>query len=184
MFSEEKLAQAVAVLMRCAPGHQLDKLKMVKLLYLSDRRAIVRLGATITGDNYVSMPHGPVPSQSLNVVNGDFERDGAWDKWIIDSGRYLFGLSEAGANRAITALSAAEVALLQQIWSEFGHMDRWQIRDWTHANCAEWRDPAGSSLPITLVDMAVGAGLSPDQARRQVQQIQEQESLDRLLASL
>ena len=38
--------------------------------------------------------------------------------------------------------------VLDAVWEHFGHMGRWQIRDYAHHHCPEWEDPHGSSSPI------------------------------------
>jgi len=43
-------------------------LKLIKLLYIIDREALLRWGRPLTGDRYVSMDHGPVLSQTLNLI--------------------------------------------------------------------------------------------------------------------
>jgi Protein of unknown function (DUF4065) len=45
-------------------------------------------------------------------------------------------------------LSDAEIRVMEEVWARFGHMDRFEIRDWTHLNCPEWDNPHGSSTPI------------------------------------
>ena len=58
-----------------ALGAGVDKLKLMKLLYISDREHFLRSGRPITGDSQYAMPFGPVPSNSLNLLNGDFDLD-------------------------------------------------------------------------------------------------------------
>jgi len=56
----------------------MNYLKLMKLLYLADRESMRRNGRPISGDRYVSMDHGPVLSQTLNLINGarKFEEQG------------------------------------------------------------------------------------------------------------
>ena len=57
-YREDKATQAAARLLRLAGG-KLNHMKLMKLLYLADRRALIQWGRPITFDWYVSMPHGP-----------------------------------------------------------------------------------------------------------------------------
>ena len=45
-------------------------MKLIKLLYLADREALLRWGRPITFDAYVSMDRGPVLSSVLDLING------------------------------------------------------------------------------------------------------------------
>ena len=68
-FSLEKLVDALAYLAEVGKIRDLTKLKAAKLLFFADKMHLLRYGRPILGDRYVSMDHGPVPSQSLNVMN-------------------------------------------------------------------------------------------------------------------
>jgi hypothetical protein len=46
-------------------------------------------------------------------------------------------------------LSAAQLALLDAIFDEFGGMSRWDLVALTHT-LPEWEDPHGSSVPISI----------------------------------
>jgi len=52
---------------------QLDKYKISKLLFLADKYHLVKYGRPIIGDRYCAIEHGPVPSQSLDLLN-DFSK--------------------------------------------------------------------------------------------------------------
>jgi uncharacterized phage-associated protein len=47
----------------------LTKLRAAKLLYFADKYHLTNYGRPIIGDFYVRMDHGPVPSQSLDLMN-------------------------------------------------------------------------------------------------------------------
>jgi len=51
----------------------------------------------------------------------------------------------------LNELSRAELKTLHEVWEQFGRMNQYEIRDWTHENCPEWEDPHGSSNPIPYV---------------------------------
>jgi uncharacterized phage-associated protein len=68
-FSLEKLVDALAYFAEVGKIRDLTKLKAAKLLFFADKMHLLRYGRPILGDRYVSMDHGPVPSQSLNVMN-------------------------------------------------------------------------------------------------------------------
>jgi uncharacterized phage-associated protein len=125
-------------------------LKVVKIIYLADRLFMERYDSPILNDKLVSMPHGPVNSLTYGYISGCEENGRAlWDAYISDREGHEIGL----ANDTITdcdldELSDAELDALQEIWRTYGHMDRFELRDFTHKNCPEWVDPNGSSCPI------------------------------------
>ncbi len=53
-FNERKATQAAAYLLQMRGG-TMSYMKLIKLLYLADRAALVRFGRPITTDRYVSM---------------------------------------------------------------------------------------------------------------------------------
>lgn len=185
MFNERKAAQCAAYLLQQAPQQRMSHLKLMKLLYLAEREAIGRFGLPMIGDRLVSMPHGPVLSMTLNLMDGDVEsQPGGWEDWISDKENHEVALRRAVQPQDLDALSPADLEVLDEVWRRFGALDKWALRDWTHQHCAEWQDPHGSSLPITYASLAQALGYDKEQAQALAQHIDEQRNLDRLLATL
>ncbi|OYY18282.1 MAG: hypothetical protein B7Y05_06380 [Polynucleobacter sp. 24-46-87] len=154
MFNERKVAQMATFFLRKESNARMSHLKLMKLLYLSDREAIKSFGMPISGDLYVSMPHGPVLSKTLNLMDGDIEsQDGGWESWISDKENHEVAVRSSVAHRELDELSRAELEVLEIVWGNFGGMDKWTIRDWTHINCPEWHDPNGSSYSLEFDDI-------------------------------
>jgi uncharacterized phage-associated protein len=68
-FDTEKLVHTLAFISFSRGVSGLDKLKILKLLYLADKRHLLETGRPILGDRYSCMPYGPVPSQTYNIIN-------------------------------------------------------------------------------------------------------------------
>ncbi|MEZ5851852.1 MAG: Panacea domain-containing protein [Hyphomicrobiaceae bacterium] len=146
-FNVRKAAQAAAFF-ALKEGGQINVLKLTKLIYLADRRFMSQYDAPILGDRLVSMDHGPVNSRTLNYINGTAESDD-WNAHIADRAGHFVGLSNPAIQiDDLDELSDAELQALEDVWGQFGHMDRFELRDWTHKNCPEWEDPHGSMIPI------------------------------------
>lgn len=145
-FNSRKAAQVAAFFCQ-RQGNSIAVLKLVKLIYLADRTFMAKCGLPITNDRHVSMPHGPVNSLTYNLISGVIESDD-WSELIFDRADNEVGLARALTDDDTEELSDAEVNTLEVVWAEFGHMSKFEIRDWTHANCPEWEDPNGSSTPI------------------------------------
>ena len=48
-------------------GDQINKMKVLKLLYFVDRYHIRKYGRLVTNDNYLAMQHGPVPPRQKTL---------------------------------------------------------------------------------------------------------------------
>jgi len=184
MFNQRKVAQMAAHLLDRGRG-RMNYLKLMKLLYLADRESMKRHGEPISGDRYVSMDHGPVLSQTLNLINGaiEFEEQG-WDHWIADKADYEISLRRKASRDALDELSDADLQVLDAIYGKFGKMDQWKLRDYTHRYCPEWTDPKGSSIPIEYVDIFKALGRGPAEAKKLSARIEQEHRIDRIFATL
>lgn len=147
-FNDKKAAQVVAFFCE-KEGGAIDVLKVVKLVYLADRQFMDECGFPITNDRHVSMPHGPANSLTLNFIDGNLE-SADWNGLVSDRANYQVALARSLTDDDTDELSDAEVDCMEAVWRRFGHMTKYQIRDWTHQNCPEWEDPHGSSTDIPL----------------------------------
>ena len=165
-------------------GGVIPVLKLIKLLYLSDRAALQRYGEPITYDLPVSMDHGPVLSRALNLINGDTNGAPAaqWEEWMGLRHGNDVAVKRQFSRDDLDELSNADTDVLEAVWHDFGHMDKWTLRDWTHAHCAEWEDPDGSSTPIDEVQRLRAVGIPADQARALADEICAERGLDRRFA--
>ncbi|MDD0812968.1 Panacea domain-containing protein [Curvibacter sp. RS43] len=184
LYDERKSAQAAAFLLYKAGG-KLPILKLVKLMYLAERLSMRRYGDTITGDNFVSMPHGPVLSMTLEHINDAVPsaREGGWDSWIADRADYTVGLKEdvhlSSPEDDLLALSETDLECLQHTWDEFGSWDKYKLRDYTHqGGCPEWEDPNGSSRPIPKSRVLRAVGFNPEQVEALSRRLHEQQYIN------
>lgn len=157
-YREKRATQAAAHLLSLRGG-PMSHMKLLKLLYLADREALIRWGRPITFDTYFSLDHGPVLSFTLNKINEDRDpRDPSyWHRHISERGSNEVALVKDAPR---DQLSEAEVGLLGEVFEKYGHMSRWEIRDFSHT-LPEWRDPEGSSLRIQIRDILEAVGMAP-----------------------
>ncbi len=179
-FDVRKAAHVAAFFTK-REGGSINVLKLVKLIYLADRKYMERYDTTILNDRFVSMNYGPVNSTTLNYINGCQEDHDNWECMISDRAGHEVGLSCPDISEDdLTALSDAEIGVLSEIWLQFGHMDRFEIAEWTHDNCPEWEDPEWSSTPIPFA--RIFGALGKTNGRELAQQIEAERVLDRHLA--
>jgi uncharacterized phage-associated protein len=156
-YREDRATQAAARLLK-AGGGCMNHMKLIKLLYLADRRSLINHGRPITFDSYVSMPHGPVLSFTLDRINDAAPPDKSsyWHTVISERDGHEVRLLDGVPN---DQLSSAEETILDEVWSEFGERSQWDLRDYSHT-LPEWHDPEGSSVPIQIRDILMAEGLS------------------------
>jgi uncharacterized phage-associated protein len=130
-------------------------LKLIKLLYIVDREALIRWGRIVTTDRHVSMPKGPVVSQIYDLITGDEPPDTQtfWRQHISAPQDFEVELYNDPGN---DELSRAEENLIDEVFGQHGRKGRWDLVRYTH-DLPEWQDPCGSSLPISYRDILRGA---------------------------
>lgn len=161
-YNVKKAAQVAAFFAK-REGGSIPILKLVKLLYLSDREYMKTYDRPILYDQFVSMDHGPVNSKTLDYVNG-YKESNDWSSLISDRANHQVGLVHSISEDDLDELSDAEVHILDSVWEKFGHMTKYQLVDYTHANCPEWEDPHGSSNPIPYERMLKHLGKKNSQS--------------------
>lgn len=155
VFHERKAAQAAARLLR-RHGGEMEYFKLIKLMYLADRRVLIETGLPITGDRMVSMDHGPVLSGVYDLIKGEWAGDGSWNTYV--NPRTGHSVSWTG-RKDESELSEGERGVLDEVHAEFGGRHWWRLRDETH-KLREWHDPGKSSLPIDPGEILKSAGIS------------------------
>lgn len=185
MFNERKVAQMAAFFLGQAQESRMPHLKLMKLLYLAEREAVRCFGLPLSGDYLVSMPHGPVLSMTLNLMDGDVESNpGGWEEWISDKENHEISLRQPFELSCLDELAPAEIEVLTTVWNQFGRMGKWEIRDWTHKHCQEWTNPHGSSFPISYKQLAQAIGYDAESAAELASQIEDEQEIDRLFEAL
>lgn len=180
-FDHLKSVQTIAYFIRKAGGSA-QKLKLIKLVYLADRRSFERRGKPINFDSYFSLPHGPVASSALDGMDHNLENP-TWDALAqADNRRDVTIVGEVAEDR----LSRADRAILDEIWNEFGGMTASQIRNWTHRHCPEYVEVGPAArLPIDLSELLGQIGVAdPYNRAREIRTLQKEVGrLERLRAA-
>ena len=148
-FDTIRIIQCVGYLLKKEETKQLNYTKMIKLLYLADRKSLEETGSPITGDRAVAMERGPVLSNTLDFIKNeaDEEEQAVWSRFIETKGYDVALLLDPGEGR----LSPYQTKLLDSIFSEHKDKSQWQLVDLTHT-LQEWEESyvEGTSTPIGL----------------------------------
>ena len=132
-----KIVQALNYLACSQLGKTINCMKAYKLLWLADRYHLRHYGRTISGDEYYALPHGPVPLDAMNVVEGKPTRlmdgsDGV--SYIRKSKKYnIVSLREP----RLDVFSVSDIEALDIILKEYGKMAWWDLSDMSHS-FPEW----------------------------------------------
>jgi uncharacterized phage-associated protein len=178
-FNEAKATEAGARLIEWRGG-KMSYMKLIKLLYLADREALLRWGRPITTDRYVSMDHGPVVSNIYEIVRAEPQpgRGSYWRRFVsAPDGNYDVSLL---ASPDASELSQAEESLLREVFASHGGETRWQLVDFCHT-LPEWQDPEGSAFPIEYRDILQAAGKTKSEIAAVEQEIDGLALADALL---
>ena len=167
-YREDKTVQAAACFLRHS-SRRVNYMKLIKLLYIMDRTALIRWGHPVTYDIYVSMRHGPVLSRTLDLINEGDEphRPGYWSKFISQPDKYEVSLIDDPGD---DDLSEAETSLIDEINSKYGGYDQWDLSKCSH-DFTEWKDPDGSSLTIRNRDILEAGGKTKVEAQEIVDEL-------------
>ena len=143
-FSFDKALQAAGVLLSL-DGDQMESIRLLKLLYISDRELLAQTGRTVTGDRAVAMDHGPVLSQVYDLIKGEASRAGEWNQYIHTVGHRLELKKDPGRGE----LSRGEVQKLNEVTDRYRNVDDWSLSEMTH-DFPEWKQHSlrGTSNPI------------------------------------
>lgn len=140
---DKAIAAMVVFLRRLGP---MDKLKLVKLLYLADRDCFLKDGHPTTGDTPVAMDHGPVPSACLDVLNGEMPSKAFSFLHMRDTEVSPDPNPPSAPTNLITS---EEASVLEQTAQKYGSLTTSQLYRLVH-ELPEYKDAhvPGTSMPI------------------------------------
>lgn len=170
MINERKVADMAAYLL-LKEGGQMKYMKLIKLMYFSDKEHIKKYSHPISYDKPYSMKHGPILSETLNLIKRkQSSKPYGWGSRIAkaDLDNYTVSVKEGITLKDLGKLSKADRWTMDDIWDKpgcvngelkkLGEMTQWELKDYAHENCPEWEDPEGpewkyedsKSAPIKL----------------------------------
>ena len=117
------------------------------MLYLADREAFKKMERPISGDSYVSMPKGPVLSETYDSIN--YPNKSYWNTYIkkMDYNVCLSG------DPGVSSLTPNEIKVLEDIYKQHKNRNWKDMISYCHKYCAEWQNPGGTSIPIHIKDI-------------------------------
>ena len=132
--------------------------KIFKIIYFADRQHLADWGRPITGDTYIAMEAGPVPSRlydMLKIVRGDSylpDTEGLGKYFQVENWMYVRPLQDADLNK----LSANEQEAMSEAIEKYATLSYDEIKEKSHD--VAWRFTA-RDFSISWDNIAREAGL-------------------------
>jgi uncharacterized phage-associated protein len=159
MFDNKKALNAVLYISNRL--NRKDFHKIFKILYFSDREHLLEYGRAITGDVYIAMPDGPVPSNVYDIfksVRGDgfYKDDGQFSKHfsVMD-----WDLVKPHHDADPNELSDSNIECINKSLSLYGNLSWDEIREKSHDYA--WRSTI-MNRPISFENMLREQGASDE----------------------
>ena len=165
-FNLDKTIQAAAYLIKRQSGRRENYMRLLKLLYLADRKSLEKRGAPICGDTPYAMERGPVPSRTLDLIKGNDTQAKKWGQFFEKDGYDILLRTDPGNLH----LSRAEINILEEIAEEFRSYDEWDLVEWCHTQIEEYEKNWNARglknrHRILLEDVLAAIGLVDDQQK-------------------
>lgn len=168
-FRSRKAAQ-ICARFAVLNGGIIEKLKLIKLIYLSERQFLGEHLHPMLFDELFSLPHGPICSSTLNGIDGAIHGH-IWDDFVARNGNEIVALKKF-VRHDFDEISDAEMDTLDSVWKKFGYMSASQLRNYSHEHCPEYTETTGR-LPIAYRELLEAVGIPEDDAERVEREIAE-----------
>lgn len=137
-FDYQKAVQALNFF-AIKEGGKINKMKAIKLIWLSDRKHLRQYGRTILSDSYIAMPYGPVPSNTKDIIEDTrFSSPVA----IEYKSKYLQGVNKyyyrSIADLEPMVFSKTDLIVLEHIYEKFKEFSECKLSEISH-HFPEWK---------------------------------------------
>ncbi len=151
-FEMLKKLQAVAILVK-QEGGQIDRLRLLKLLYMAERESLAERGFPIVGGTVTAMKHGPLHSEVYDIIKQNGEE---WNELFENKGHSIV----LKKMPELLDLSDYEIAKLVEVHQRYGDLDTWEVVEITH-EFPEWQRVyvPGTSRTIPLESILASVGI-------------------------
>lgn len=136
--------------------------KIFKILYFSDRNHLAKYSRSITGDTYIAMNDGPVPSNIYDIFKS-LRGDGFFAKnaeqfseyFNVVNWNFINPLKDADLKK----LSASDIEEIDDSLDKYGNLTWDEVREKSHDYA--WRNTP-KDYPISVENMLLETGESPE----------------------
>ncbi len=167
-FDIRKVVQIINYLIK-RNGGAINYTKLVKLLYIIDRRYFEKSCFNITTDSYASLREGPVTSTIYDLIKGEnISGREIWDALFVKEG-YDLKLLVNDNNLSTNLISDFELSEINKVDDEFKLYDFREMIDYTHRKDlfpeVRWEDANrfNTSFILPVEDILIQIGRSEEE---------------------
>lgn len=167
-------------------GGKVSDVKLMKLMYFTDRLSIEETGYPLSYDDYYSMNRGPILSGAKNIIDR-YENPlyvAAFNQTVACKSPKgysvnLLSLKAPGVDTEnleeddFDLLSQTDREIVQRVLDKMGALDDDNVVVYAHDKkvCPEWEWADGSSKPIKIESILSHLGYSPEQRKSHAAEI-------------
>ena len=165
-INKEKIINSMLFILNNLGGKS-DFHKIFKILYFADQKHLITYGFLITGDFYIAMQNGPVPSKLYDVLKA-IRGDSFWSSTLPHSYEDLFEVEShyvtAKKEADIDELAESDVECLLESISENQSLNFRQLKDKSHQLAWEnaRNDENNFDNVIDIIDIAKEAKVNEE----------------------
>jgi uncharacterized phage-associated protein len=152
----------------------MDRMRLIKLLYIADRELLAESGRTLTGDRAVAMKNGPVLSRVYDLIKGIAVPPEDWGRYLRSEGYKVVLVEDPGRGD----LTRRELLKLHDLSERYRSVSTPALSAHTH-KFPEWvkNHRIGTSTPIPWRDALEATG-NEVKAEAIEKQLEEQTVID------
>jgi uncharacterized phage-associated protein len=126
---DKKIKNTILFFANKSANNKIGRLKLIKLIWLSDRLHLNKYGRLILKDDYKALPNGPIASKALNMAQCSFDEESyTVNKHIIQAQKEL----------SIEYFSKSDLEVMEYVWAKFGKLNGFELRNLSH-EFLEWK---------------------------------------------
>jgi hypothetical protein len=175
MLKEEKTTQIAARFIQKAGG-AMPYLKLIRLMYLTDRFSYNRCGRSMTGDTPISMSYGPALAETCALITGVKHCD-HWDAWIAPINNDKISMKIKVHPDQFDLFSKATTKIVNEVYVKYGHKSNWTVEE-IFQEFPEWKGPNSDGISIPLSTMLETTKLKSKDIAFVLQRKIEEEALE------
>ena len=116
-------------------GGEINKMKAIKLIWLSDRLHLRKYARTITKDNYLAMKNGSVASNTLDIANNKYYDFNYYEGYIKKINKLeIKSIGELD----LDVFSDSEEEIIKIVWNFAKDFDQFKLSEFSHL-FPEWK---------------------------------------------
>lgn len=146
-INQDKIENAILFFANKSSKKTIEKLKLMKFIWLSDRIHLNKYGRLILNDRYKALPHGPIASRALELVGSSLE-----GKYNVH-GKNITATHEFDED----FFSKSDLKVMNYVWEKFKDKTPWSLRQFSH-KFPEWirfeKELSNENLPNSY-DMVI-----------------------------